>query len=248
MRVNLNVFNLRSRFNRIVLAGFGALFFAACGVLLAFVLYPKQALEAQRIDRLPALAAEDVAAAAPGEEILVTGRLEDNPSISPGGFVAYMRQTWQVTVPTPSSSTSNQRGTPTGSWKTVERLVPELSLSVDGRVVTILRSDTAIMSGPLHERLMRALAWWEAEYEGQMLAEGSERVRGFWDGDLVTVLGSKASAGGVIPEEMFMGDRVAFAAYKKNAARGLFFFGLCMLGVAPIVLVGGILSALFGRR
>jgi hypothetical protein len=248
MSAILNLFTLRRRVNRLLLAGLGALFFLSCGALLAFVLSPKQVLEARRIERLPVLKAEGVAAAVAGDELLVTGRLEDNAIAAPDGFVAYLRQTWRVTVPTPSSSTGDRSGKPTGSWKTVERVVPELSLNVDGRAVPILRSDGAGMSGPLHERLAPAFSWRQAEYEGRMLAEGSERVRGFRNGDLVTVLGNKASTGGVIPEEMFMGDRVAFVEHAKSAARGLFVFGLCMLAIAPIVLVGGILSALFGRR
>ena len=70
----------------------------------------------------------------------------------------------------------------------------------------------------------------------------------FIDGDLVTVLGKKASSDGVIPSELYAGDRVAFADSKQDAARGLLIGGLCVIGLAPIVLVGGALIALFGRR
>jgi hypothetical protein len=243
------VFNVRERINRVVVAAVGAVFLVACGASLAFVLAPRQALEARHVERLPEMVAEDVAAAEPGDEVLITGRLEDNPVIAEGRFVAYTRDTWQVTVPTPSSQADSQGGKPTGQWKTVERVVPDLTLSVNGRTVEILRARGAAMSGPLHERLDRAyFSYREAEYHGEMLAEGSERLRGFHNGDLVTVLGVRASGGGVIPDELFAGDRVAFVEGEKKAAQGLLICGLCMMGVAPIVVVGGIVSALLGRR
>lgn len=240
--------NLRGRLNRIVFAVIGAIFFMACGALLAFVMSPQQALQARRIEHLPDMTAEDVAAADSGDDILVTGRLEDNPVISEGNFVAYVRETWQVTRPTPDSQSDSQNKEPSGKWETVERVFPDLRLNVNDREVEILRASSVTMSGPLHERLIRAYSFRKAKYNDEMLAEGSERVRGFHDGDLITVLGVKASTGGVIPDELFAGDRVAFVQRKKSAAKSAFIFGLCLIGVAPIVLVGGVLAALFGRQ
>lgn len=242
------LFNIRKRFNRVVAAVMVAVFLMACGGLLAFVLSPQKALQARHIERLPDMAAQDVAAAAPGDEVLITGRLEDNPSIAEGGFVAYKREKWQVSWPTPSSQSGGQSGEPTGEWKVVEHIFPDLTVDVDGRPVDTLRTDRVTMSGPLHEQLIHAYSFREAKYNGQMLAEGSVRVRGFYDGDLVTVLGIKASAGGVVPEEMYAGDKVAFVRHKRDAARGTFLSGLCLMGMAPIVVVGGILAALIGRR
>ena len=242
-------FDIRDRINRIVAAAIGAAFLMACGALLAFALAPKQALETRRIEQLPEMAAEDVAIAASGDDILITGRLEDNPVITEGRFVAYVRETWRVTVPTPGSQTNGQSGEPTGKWETEERIVPDLTLNVDGREVKILQANSVTMSGPLDERVIHAYGFYRsAKYKGEMLAEGSERVRGFHNGDLITVLGAKASSGGVIPDELFAGDRVAFVKQKKSAARGLLVCGLCMMGLAPIVAVGGIVSALFSRR
>lgn len=242
------VLNLRPRLNRIVAAAIGAFFVGLCGALLAFVLSPQQALQARRIERLPSMTAEDLAAAAPGDDVLLTGRLEDNPVVAPDGFVAYTRERWQISQSTPGSQSGSPSATPGGRWETVERVVPDLALSVGGRTVSILRADGVALSGALHERLVRATSSQKAGYDGQLLAEGSERLRGFYNGDLVTVLGNRASTGDVIPDELFAGDRVAFVAQKKSAARGLFVGGLCLMGLAPVVLVGGVLAGLFGRR
>ncbi len=237
-------FNLGSRINRVVGAVIGAICFAACGALLTFVLSPHQALEARRIERLSDMTAADVAAAAPGDDILITGRLEDNAVTYADSFVAYTRQVWRVTASTPD----DQNGGFTGEWETVERVVPDVALNANGSAIRILRTGDVTLSGPLHERLWRAESHRQAKHNGELLPEGSERVRGFYNGDLVTALGSKASTEGVIPEELFAGDRVAFVEHKKSAAQALLIFGLCMMGLAPIVLVGGVLSALFGRH
>ena len=66
--------------------------------------------------------------------------------------------------------------------------------------------------------------------------------------DLVTVWGKKASSEGVIPDEYYAGDRVAFVESQHAEAKGALIGGICMLALAPIVLVGGILSAVFGKR
>ncbi len=241
--------NVRLRLNRIAAAAIAALFFGLCGALMAFVLFPHQAIEARNIARLPDMSAEDVDVAAPGDKVLISGRLEDNPILIRGDFVAYKRERWRVTQPTPSSSQSaTQNAQPSGQWQSVERVVPDLTLEVNDRRVNLLRADNVTLSGPLHERLIRAYSSLRAEYNGQELAEGSERVRGFYNGDLVTALGSKASTGGVIPTELFAGDRVAFAQYKKSAAQSLLFFGLCLMGLSPAILGGGILSSFLSRR
>ena len=171
-----------------------------------------------------------------------------HPVVAGDRFVTYVRARWQVTPATPDNASDSQDKEPSGKWETVEHVVPDLTLNVDGKRVEILCASGVTMSGPLHEQLVRAYSSQKATYEGEMLAEGSERLRGFYNGDLTTVLGKKASTEGIIPDELFAGDRVAFVQHKKDAARGLFIGGLCMMGIAPLVLLGGVLSALFKRR
>lgn len=68
------------------------------------------------------------------------------------------------------------------------------------------------------------------------------------DGALTTVLGQKATTGGIIPEHLFAGDRVAFETSQRQAASGLLFSGICLMILSPLVLVGGLLFVLFRRR
>jgi hypothetical protein len=232
------------RIRTVIGAVIGAGVILVLGAFLAFVLSPRQASLARKIERMPDMDAAAVRAAQSGADILITGQLQDNRVLDEGGFVAYTLQEWEVTPPDPDDDDDE----PEGSWKTRERVVPDLELEVSGQTVQILRADGVSMSGPLHEDLVYGDGWEEAKYDGEWLPEGSLRIRGFLNGDLVTVWGKKASSGGVIPDELYAGDRVAFSGSKRRAAQGLLIAGLCMMGAAPLVLVISVLGAIFGRR
>jgi hypothetical protein len=233
------------RVRMIIGAVTGAVFLFVIGAALAFLLSPQQAALARKIERMPDMDAAAVSAAQAGAQILVTGHLEGNRVLDEGGFVAYTLQEWEVTPPDADDDEDEE---PDGTWKTRERIAPDLNLVVGDQDVQILRADGVSMSGPLHEDLIYGTGWEEAKYEGEWLPEGSLRIRGFLNGDLVTVWGKRASSGRVIPDELYAGDRVAFADSKRKAAQGLLIGGLCMMGASPFVVVAGIVSAVFGRR
>lgn len=235
---------LRQR-SRAVLAAFAASAACClCGALMTFVFAPAQAIEAYRISRLPVMDAATVEAAAPGDEILITGVLTGNaPVLEEAVFVAYYAEEWEVTVP----ADADGEGEPHGSWKSVETVVPDLNLDVSGQSVTIRRTDSARLAGPLHETMVPGEGL-IATYDGKPLADGTRRYRGLNDGDLATVLGKKEASGGVAPEQIFAGDRGAFEKSQQDAASGLLFSGICSMILSPVVLIGGLLGAIFRRR
>ncbi len=242
----MNIFQaIRERIGAVIAAVFGSILVCICGALFTFYLAPQQALEANRIGNLPQMDASYVAAAAPGADILVTGSLVDNPPISADSqLVAYELEEWEVTQP----SADSEDTTPDGSWSTVEYAAPDLALSVNGQTLQVLAAASLSFSGNLHEELVVGDGVETADYDGQPLPEGSLRYSGFYNGDLVTVLGTRATTGGVIPEKLYGGDRVAFEESEKDAATGLLIAGVVMLVCAPVVLIGGGLGAIFGRR
>jgi len=242
----MNIFrSVRERLGAAGAAVIGAVFLLGCGALMTFVLSPQQELEARRIERMPLMEAADVGSAAVGEELLITGRLDDNPLMD-GGFVAYRLDEWEVSYPDYDDSDSEPE--PDGDWRRVEQVVPDLNLLVGTMVVRTLAANDAKLSGPVHEELVYSDSYDEAQYNGEWVPHGSWRFKGFFNGDLVTVLGKRASAGGILPEEYYAGDRVAFADSKHEAAKGLLIGGMVMMVCAPVVLVGGVFAALFGRR
>lgn len=237
---------LRDRIQAVIGVLIASIALCVCGVLFTFVFAPGQALEAARIRSLPSMDADSLAAAAPGADVLVTGWLAGNaPLHGDLPFVAYLLETWEVT---PGSTTEDGETEPDGDWETVERAIPDLTLEVNGQTVQVLSSTTASLGGPLHEEIVPGNSREQAQYQGEWLPEGSLRYRGFYNGDLITVLGQKAATGGVVPEKLYAGDRVAFEQSETDAARGMLFAGIGMMVCAPILLIGGGLAALFGRR
>ena len=223
-----------------------AIFMALCGALMAFVLAPGQAVKAANIAKMPQMDAAYVSAAAPGTDILITGNLNGSaPNPQLPDFIAYYSERWEV------SENKNTDGTPqppSGNWQHVETVVPNLTLDMSGTPVSVLAANNAMLSGSnLHEQLVPQSSAFTADYKGQKLGEGSLRYKGFFNGDLVTILGKKSSGDGVVPEEMFAGDRVAFEKYQKDSAKALLFFGFAAMICSPFVGIGGVVAALMGR-
>ncbi len=233
----------RERFNAVIGGIIGAVMLLSCGALMAFVLAPQQSLLAKRIEKMPDMDAAAVTAASEGADILVSGELQDNPIVAREQFVAYILERWDVTT----SYDDDGDEEISGSWSTQERVSPNLALNVQGQTVRVIRADNVTLSGPLHEEMVRSESSLRASSGGEDLPDGTLKWRGLFNGDYVTVWGKKAGEG-VLPEELFAGDRDAFAQDKHAIARGLFLTGLCAMGLAPVALVGGILGGIFGRR
>lgn len=240
--------SLRQRINTILIALGFSLLCCLSGALMTFVLSPAQALEALRVSQLPQMNAQDVQSAAPGETLLFTATLTDNvPPQDRVNMVAYRVEEWRVTVPS-ESSRGGDAPHPSGHWETLETVVPELSAELGGQVISLHRSKGVGLGGALHEKVIKSNSPLQAMDMGEPLPDGTRRYRGLMNGDLVTVLGKKASDGGVIPGQLFAGDRIAFEESLRDAAKGLFSAGLCMIALAPTVLIGGLLFALFKRK
>jgi hypothetical protein len=244
----MNFFDrIRERIGSAIAVVIGSVALLGCGLFFTLFLAPQQKLEARRIERLPLVAAAAIEQSAPGDELLFTGHLQGNSPARIGeNFVAYLLEEWRVTAPEYDPEEPDQE--PQGDWVTVETLVPDLQIEISGGLVTTLKSDAATLSGPLQEVFYIGESNLTAQYEDQQLADGSQRLRGFYDGDLITILAKKATVSGVIPTELFAGDRVAFVESKHAVAKGLLIAGIAMIGCSPVVLIGGGVAALFGRR
>lgn len=236
--------SIRERIGAAVVAVIAAMFFCMCGVVFVFFLAPRQALEARRIGNISQMDGAGVVNAPAGTDILITGRLTDNPTLD-GDLVAYRLETWQVR----ESSSDDPDINPSGSWNTSETNVPNLTLDVNGQALTLLADSNVSLSGSLHEEIRHSDSSLGAEdFDDNWIPDGSQRFRGLQNGDLTTVLGTKASTGGVIPDKLYVGDRVAFEESEKEAASGFLVAGICMLVLAPVTVIGGILGTVFGRR
>ncbi len=239
--------NLRNRVSGVV-AGivFGA-FTMICGAILAFVISPQQAVEWRRINNLPEIGPDNYNSIGAGEAIAVTGRLEGNSTLTDDGLVAYVRERWDVDPPD-SDSTDE----PDGSWTTVEQVFPDLRIVLQGGgsslPIATVPASSATIGGNLHETLEQGPGPETADYNNQPLPEGSIRTRGFRDGDLITVVGTKATTGDIAPDRLYGGDRTQLVAEIRSAARAAFAFGVGMMICGPILALVIGLGSLFGRN
>lgn len=236
--------NIRGRINATIAAVVGAILTLICGALLAFVISPQQAIEWRRIQNLPELDAGSFASTASGEDVAITGPLDGNAELTDDGLVAYIHERWEVTPADPDDEDDE----PSGMWAMVETNVPALSVQIAGGTVETLADNSASLEGSLHETLTQGTGAEVAEFENQQLPEGSERIRGFRNGDLVTVVGTKATIGGLAADRIFGGDRVQLVENIRSGARAAFLIGIGFMICSPIILVVGVLSGLFGRK
>jgi len=236
--------SLRQRIRSVLAIAVISVLCLLCGGLTAFGFAPAQAIQAYRISRMPVT--EDgaqVAAAEMGEELLFTGVLKNNAPLV-DRFVACSAEEWKVTMPSEDARGSSE---PSGHWETAETVIPALTLELNGQPVSLQETGSARLSGNLHIQIVRGDSPNQAEYEGELLPDGTRRYRGLYDGDLVTVQGRKSANGGVLPEHLFGGDRLQFEESQRQAASGLFMAGLCMMAFAPLLLIGGVLFVLFRK-
>ena len=239
--------NIRGRIGAAIGAGVVAVCFLAGGAAMAFWLSPQQALEWRRIEGLPELDAVAYGNVATGDEVAITGTLVDNPDQTKEGLVAYIEERWDVSTSSGSSSTPDNK--PSGSWTTIDTVIPVLVVSMAGGSIKTVAVNSGNLGGDMHQTaIKRGTGTEKASYDGQLLPEGSTRMRGFSNGDLVTVVGSKASTGDLIPDRLFGGDRVQLVQNIQGSARATFMIGIGMMICSPIILIIGVLGGLFGRR
>ena len=96
---------------------------------LGFYFAPQQKLEARAVERLSIMDGESVSQANLGDEILITGRLVENPIlVESKNYVAYSIEEWDVSLPDNGSSSLDQE--PTGNWRTTEQGFPDLQIEL----------------------------------------------------------------------------------------------------------------------
>jgi hypothetical protein len=210
----------------ILFAGFLSLLVIAFGVVLTFIVAPKQEREWRRIERFPQLDRNGYTATPSGGYVVVTGRLQDNSTLTRHELVAYRLDEWTVS--------RDEDGDDEGRWRTVEVNVPGLAISINGGVVKTAAVDSVAMSGQVHEFIERGDSRRQAPYAGRSLPDGSLRTQGFRNRDLVTAVGRTTSTGELRPERLHGGDRPHLVDHMRSNARALRVFGIVLLAFSSL--------------
>ncbi|NDJ54863.1 MAG: hypothetical protein GYB68_17470 [Chloroflexi bacterium] len=233
---------IRERVGAVIGAVVFALICLVGGAAMAFIVSPQQAAEWRRIDNLDELTAGSFAAVAAGENVVVTGTIAGEAQ-GPEGYVFYQRQEWDVERDTDSDGDT----TYDGDWNTIETVYPAFQIQLGDGAVGVAPATSITLSGDLRETITEGSGGQRASYQGQQLAEGSIRVRGLATGDVITVLGSKLGDGQLAPDRFHAGDRESLVQLIRSNARVFFWVGVAMMVLSPVVLIMGVVGAIFGR-
>jgi hypothetical protein len=84
LEVNQMLSRIRERINATIAAAIGSVAFLGCGLIFSLYLAPQQKLEARATEHLPIMDGLSVTQAMAGDEVLITGRLKDNPILVEG--------------------------------------------------------------------------------------------------------------------------------------------------------------------
>jgi len=231
----------------LVFAVLAGLVFFGLGVYYAFDLSHQLTSEWWQIRNQPELDAADIAAASSNTLLAITGFLDGNEPVSSDGygFVAYTKEEWSVF---PCNTEESEDcflvpGQGTGFWRVVTQGVPGLTLTVSGGTVSTLPVSRVAFGGDFTEWLeikSNASIAFTADYNGQVIGDGSLRTRGLRNGDLMTVVGHKAITGGIVPSHLIGGGHDQLVAYFRPDARYQVFLrvaGVVMMILSPIGVV-----------
>ncbi len=181
-----------------------------------------------------------VAAASPGDDVLITGRLADNPAAE-YDFVCYTSERWEV------KASPDSAGKPYGHWEEADSYFPDLHLIVAGGRVLVRGNPDVTLLGDVHLETYEAGSGRRLPVDAIHMPDGTLRYHGLRNGDRVTVLGRKAASGDVIPSHLFVGDRETFQERLWESARGILLAALLLLIASPPLVY--LLTLLFtGRR
>jgi hypothetical protein len=188
--------------------GFFWLVLLAIGLGLLYLGF-YEASEARHIASYPVLVGPGFQAMAPGEHAVVVGVLEGN-AVLEYELVALAREQWDL------HGGGRDTG-PSGSWHDLETRMPGLAVSLDDDIVHTAGRDSGVdMEGKRHEVI------YQRSRTGQVadgISEGSLRVIGYKNGDLVTLVGEKDANGTLIPEILHGGELEQLLSARRGNAR-----------------------------
>jgi hypothetical protein len=169
------------------LAGQGfAIFIFGLGAMVAFLIAPTSAVKARMIQESPEIDATLIEYIEPGTQIVISGTLEGNQPIT-GDFVALAPMVWTI----------NEEFAE-GAWLEAGKYVPELNVISESGTIGTAQGINPAFSGRLHEDKDAA--------EGEQVS-GDRWVRGFANGDTVTIIGETTDSGKLRPNEIYGGNR-----------------------------------------
>lgn len=219
-----------------VIGGILMLCFCGAGLACSVGFAPLLSDEADKIENLPTTT--DVRA---GTEVALTGTLSDNPAITSDPDVpnigSYEVVAYQVETAQTSTSRSGGRTRTSLRWETDRTVVNTLTMEVEGRAVTFVGEEGITLNGDM-------LTFNE---DGTQSA-GSKRVRGFRNGDLVTIVATRTSSGDFSASQLYGGTRDGLVSDTRTVSAIMRYAGYCLLGIGAAIGLGLLVAGYFLLR
>lgn len=182
---------------------FGGVGFIVGGVL-AFVVAGRAGEDAARAERLAPLTAAELESAAPGQEALLEGQIDQRSRAIFRDFVAYVREEYR-------GKDAEDRE----QWFEDERATPPLLLATGGSLATVGDAGYELEGAAAIWRESDALSWSSAT------GEGTKRYRGLRAGDTITAIGAVAEGAEgreLAADTVFAGTRAEYIAERRSSA------------------------------
>lgn len=172
--------------------------------------------------------------------------------ISQYELVGYQVDRWDVTRSSSGSSSSRSRRTNyNGSWEDVSSAFGPFALD-DGKI-NVTPNDSVTIDGDVHEYLLPGSGGngLSDTYNGQTVKDGTLRLQGFQNGDLITVMGIRREGEVLNAEKMYGGTRAEWVEDLKGQAEDSRSVGYILAVCGACFLVPGLglaAASIYGRR
>lgn len=202
-------------------AGIICLFFS-CGGFLAFYVAPSMEDRAAELQTLPT--SPDVAV---GQQAVLTGELSNNPTIKTDARVSNIATYELVAYEIERYDPTEGSRTRSGTWVYEGRVLPDLQMEVNGTLISFSGYSMTLPNETIT---------YETSGNGQRW-----RVRGFRNGDLITMAGRRTADGRFEAGEIMGGTREQLIQYKESGATDSRYVGLLCLacGLMVMLVFGG---------
>lgn len=228
----------------------------ACAGGLIFGLAGSYENDAKEIEELAEFSAANL-----HDKVYATGTISGSEAIasdpllgdiSQYELVGYQVDRWDVTRSSGSSRSSGTRSSSyNGSWEDVSSAFGPFALD-DGKI-NVTPNDAVTIDGDVHEYLLPGSGGngLSDTYNGQTVRDGTLRLQGFQNGDLITVMGIRREGDVLNADKMYGGTRAEWVADLKGQAQDSRSVGYILAVCGACFLVPGLglaAASIYGRR
>ncbi|GAB4469856.1 MAG: hypothetical protein Kow00124_05440 [Anaerolineae bacterium] len=207
------------------------------GAVVMFFVAPLTAQTANLIDEMPRPDAAELETLPPGTQVVISGVLEGNTTFD-GDMVAFRRMVLMPAA-SPRQEEVEEAGGQPMAWIDGGVFLPPLTVAVADGLITLVPGEDILMSGTLIEAVLQPDG---TPAEGETLPLGTRHYQGLRNGDAITAVGVRTTAGQVAVTRIYGGTLQQMMAEYRRPQRTWQVIG------AALMVIGVISGVLTARR